>query len=75
MDAQLRYKGRNRSGTAVGGVKAADGLADWVAWKYRAGWQALTVLRGDTEVAGIGAHPDDGRRIWWSEGCEGQFPR
>lgn len=74
-----RYHGRNRAGVHVSGtVTPADlglPLAEWIRRKYRAGWQALTVVRAPAELAqgelagaiepaelGLRRH-----RSWWSE--------
>lgn len=35
---------------------------------FRNGWRSLQVhTPNGTDVAGIGPHPDTGRRTWWSE--------
>ncbi len=43
-------------------------LAGQVECWHAAGWRSLEVRTLDeVDVAGIGRHPDTGRRIWWSE--------
>jgi hypothetical protein len=63
----LRYRGINSSGSGVTGSLSPADLVEWVRVRFDSGWRALSVIDGDAEVAGIGQHPDTGRRTWWAE--------
>ena len=64
----LRYIGIDRRGRGVAGTLGPrQSLAAHVEELFEKGWQRLEVTDSSGVVAGIGPHPDTGRRTWWAE--------
>jgi hypothetical protein len=78
MGESYRFTGVNSHGEQrAGKFTAPDGLGALVKSRFAQGWRYLMVCAGDgpvppsfadqQQVAGIGPHPDTGKRIWWAE--------
>ena len=73
VPVQFAYAGRDRSGTARGGVTSESPEA-LTARCFTARWRELTVYRlcdHQSPVAAIDQNPDTGKRRWWAERCGG----
>jgi hypothetical protein len=77
--AIYRWTGVTRSGERRhGATQPTESLGKMVEGLYQAGWRYLMVCAGEGpvppsfadqgQVAGIGKHPDTGRRVCWWEG-------
>jgi len=63
--AAWEFRGVDRLGKLFVGATTDEPVV-FARKKYRAGWRALSVFRGDDEVAAI-SYTDAGKRIWWAQ--------
>ena len=68
IKALIAYRGKDRNGTALGGL-TTDSPADLIGRLFREKWLWATAERDGIDVGGIGFNVETGQRVWWAEGA------